>query len=175
MSTQRTAVLGALALLVATLALAAPREGRGRERARTYLVVRLAETLDLSDEKALQISKLLRASEAKRNELTDRRTGIEGRLRELLNQKPLDPTALGALVEEATRLDEQTALLPEQTIGEVLRILTPEQQARLVLFRPELQRQIRRALHQRLKPGAPRRRARLRATEGSLAERETSR
>jgi hypothetical protein len=126
-------------------------EASGRQRARTFLLVRLAEALQLPDEKALQLSRILRSEDDRRRELRMKRDGVAERLQAVLAQTPVDATALGKLVAETNEIDEQIALIPEHAMREAQKILTPEQQARLALFRPELQKQIRRALQERLR------------------------
>ena len=138
-----------LALLLPTLAGAQPTVGRPRDRARTFLVVRLAEALDLSDDKALQLSAIIRKSDEQRQQLRGQRKETEGKLREALAKTPIDQAALTKLITDANALDQQLALLPEQSFKEAQQILTVEQQAKLILVRPELQSQIRRAVRRR--------------------------
>lgn len=129
-------------------------KGRGRDRARTFLVVRLAEELNLPDDKALQVSRIIRETDERRLALVEKRQAVETKLRAALEGPTPDTAALGTLIAEANQIDEEIALVPEHTMREAQKVLTPEQQARLVLFRPELNRQIRRALTRRAGAGA---------------------
>src|SRR6185295_8611883 len=81
-------VLLAAALLLPRIASAEAPSTPGRDRARTFLVIRMAEELDLSDEKALQVSGVLRRSEDRRRELTAQRDQIESQLRAALEHSP---------------------------------------------------------------------------------------
>jgi Spy/CpxP family protein refolding chaperone len=131
-----------------------PDADSGRSRMRTFLVLRISEALELPDEKALQISKILRDTDDKRRALVAQRRDVERNLRSALQQKGTDPTAIAKLVAQANDLDSQIAMLPESSFRQVQELLTPEQQARLVLLRPELQAQIRRNVERRLRERA---------------------
>ena len=128
-----------------------PEADAGRSRMRTFLVLRISEALELPDEKALQISKILRDTDDKRRALVAQRRDVERNLRTDLQQKGTDPNAIAKLVAQANELDSQIAMLPESSFRQVQELLTPEQQARLVLLRPELQAQIRRNVERRLR------------------------
>ena len=126
----------------------------GRDRARTYLMLRVVDALDLSDEKALQMRDILRRADDRRLDLTQQRDGLEAKLRGALAQKPVDTAALGSLVGESHAVQRELAALPERTFGEAQRILTVEQQAKLLLFRRDLQGEIRQAIRGRAAPAA---------------------
>lgn len=147
----------ACSLLLSSLqpspAAAQPPEGRGRDRARTFLVLRLADALNLSDEKALQIGSILRQNDELRQQLRQQRSELETKIHAALDSKPVDDDALAKLVTSANDIDHQLALLPEKSFQDAQKILTVEQQARLILFRPELQNQVRRAIRRRFQGG----------------------
>lgn len=122
-----------------------------RERMRTFLVLRIADALHLPDDKALQISKILRDAEDRRQTLVAQRREVEHGLQSALDgQGKTDPAALGKLVAQANDIDNQIALIPEASFRQVQDLLTVDQQARLVLLRPELQNQIRQNVERRL-------------------------
>jgi hypothetical protein len=60
------------------------------------------------------------------------------------------------LVDEGNGIDQKIALIPEDTFHEMQKVLTVEQQARLMLFRRELQGEIRRAIQGRRGSGGRR-------------------
>jgi hypothetical protein len=126
----------------------------GRDRARTYLMLRVVDALDLSDQKALQMREILRRADDRRLDLTQQRDGLEAKLRGALAQKPIDTAALGTLVGESHAVQRELAALPERTFGEAQRILTVEQQAKLLLFRRDLQGEVRQAIRRRAAPAA---------------------
>lgn len=148
-----TSWLFALALLAPGLAMAQPSSTPGRDRARTFLVLRLTDELDLSDEKALQVSGIMRRAEDKRRELGSQRDEIEKQLRAALAKSPPEEAVLTKLIGQANDIDQQSSQALENTYREIQKSLTVEQQAKLVLFRPELRRQVRGALRKRVHPG----------------------
>ena len=121
-----------------------------RANMRTFLVLRISEALDLPEDKALQISRILRDAEDKRRDLVGQRRAVERTLRSALEAKTVDPGAASTLIAQANELDSQIAMIPENSFRQVQGLLTVEQQARLVLLRPELQSQIRRNVERRL-------------------------
>jgi hypothetical protein len=153
--TTQCIVLLALAALP-RLAAAGPPAERPRDRARTFLVVRLAEALKLSDEEALKLGGVIRQSDERRQQLITRRWALEERLTAALEKTPPDTTELAKLVAEGSELDQQLALVPEDTFRELQKTLTIEQQARLIIVRRELQGEVRRAMHRRLGGTPPR-------------------
>lgn len=146
------------ALLLPAVALARP--GRGgpdpepRSRVRTYLVLRIAEELDLSEEKALELSRALRKVDQRREELERKRRDVEDRLRRALEGAEGD-SQLNPLIDEALKIDRELALLPQRGIEDAMDLLTPEQRARLVLFQPQLRKEVRRAVRRRLQRRPP--------------------
>jgi Spy/CpxP family protein refolding chaperone len=120
-----------------------------RERARTFLVLRIVDALNLNDQDALKVSTIVRQSDERRQQLVKQRQGLEDQLRAALAKKPIDPAELGKLVGEGNDIDQKIALIPEDTFHEMQKILTVEQQAKLILFRRELQGEIRRAIQGR--------------------------
>ena len=120
-----------------------------RERARTFLVLRIVDALNLNDQDALKVSAIVRQSDEHRQQLVNQRQALEDQLRTALAKKPADPTELGKLVSAGTDIDQKIALVPEDTFRELQKVLTVEQQAKLMLFRRELQGEIRRAVQGR--------------------------
>jgi uncharacterized membrane protein len=130
--------LAAAAILVPLVAIA---EGPHREperdfgsRGRLLLVLRMADELGLSDEKALAVSRVLKDAEAKRDELHAKRRELEKQIRDALAQKK-DDAALGKLIDQAVDLDRQRAKEMEDSFTSLKKILTVQEQAKLVLMR----------------------------------------
>lgn len=151
----RTIVMMTLGLLALPLLseARAEKQDRAHDRWRTFLVLRLTEELDLSDEKALELSRIIKKEAARRAELQGKRKEVEDQVRAALERTPADTAEMARLVQEANRIDEEIALVPERTLREVQKVLTPEQQARLVLFRPALREQMRKSLRKRFREG----------------------
>jgi Spy/CpxP family protein refolding chaperone len=138
-------------LLAATLgATSAPP---ARDRAHTYLMLRVVDALDLTDDKALQMRDILRRADARRLTLSSQRDALDVKLRTALNTTPVDSAALSQLVADTHNVQSQLASLPEATFDEAQKILTVEQQAKLLLFRRDLQGEVRQAIRRRASSG----------------------
>lgn len=128
---------------------AQPTEETWRDRARTFLVVRIADALKLEDQDALKVSAVVRQSDDHRRELMKQRESLEEKLRTALAKQPPDGTELAKLVATGNDLDQKLALVPEETFRELQKVLSVEQQAKLMLLRRELQGEIRHAMQRR--------------------------
>ena len=146
---RRPTIALACLLACATLAPAADPPPPGRDRAHTFLMLRVVDALNLSDEKALQMRDILHRADEHRLELTKKRDALDAKLRSALAQTPLDTTALATLVGEAHAVQRELATAPEHTFVEAQKILTVEQQAKFLLFRRDLQGEVRQALRRR--------------------------
>jgi hypothetical protein len=144
--------LTALVALPAVAQQPTPHSGRHRERARTFLVVRIADALKLNDQDALKVAAVVRASDEHRQDLQRQREALEARLRSAL-KKPESATDLTQLISQGNDLDQQLALVPENTFHELQTLLTVEQQAKLLLLRRDLQGEVQRAMYRRLGAG----------------------
>jgi len=106
-------LLFALAVLVPLVAIAeGPKHGPEKDfgsRGRLILVLRMADELGLSDEKALAVSHALKEVEEKRDELRDKRRELDKQLTDALAQKKPDDAALSKLIDQAIDLDRQRA------------------------------------------------------------------
>ena len=150
----KTLILITAILLAPTSSLAEPTQTPpARDRARTFLVLRLAEELNLPEDKALEVSAVIRKNDQHRGELDGQREQVEKQIRIALDHNPPDDAALSKLVSQANEIDQQLAQIPENGYREIQKLLTVEQQAKLVLFRPQLRRQIRGAMRRRLEGG----------------------
>jgi Spy/CpxP family protein refolding chaperone len=144
-----TTLVLAVTLACVSLGAAADSTPPGRDRARTYLMLRVVDALNLSDEKALEMREILRRADDRRLELTRQRDGLDARLRAAVAQNPIDDAAVTHLVAEARAVQRELADLPEHTFSQAQRILTTEQQAKFLLFRRDLQGEVRQALRKR--------------------------
>ena len=147
-------MLGLLAGAVTHAASPVPAQ----DRARTYLMMRLVDALDLPDDKALALRAIFRKADERRIELVAKRQNIDKELRAALSRPDKDQAQLAKLVEEASTVDRDLAAVAEDSFRDAQKDLTVEQQAKLVLLRRELQGQVREAVRRRLgqrggKPG----------------------
>jgi hypothetical protein len=148
----RRAVLVGLVCLAGMRVAVAADAPRARDRARTYLMLRVVEALNLSDEKALEMRGILRRADARRVELEQKRDALETALRDTLKQPAHDDATLTRMVSDARAVQRGLAELPEHTFAEAQKILTVDQQAKLLLFRRDLQGEVRQALRHRAAP-----------------------
>ena len=137
------------ALLVSGVVIAEPEPVR--DRARTYLVLRLVDALDLPEEKALALRDVFRHWDQERERLLRDRAATHEKLHAALDKKPPDPVALKALVVAAVAFDRELATLPERSFAAAEKLLTVEQQAKLLLLRRDLQGQVHTAVRHRLR------------------------
>ncbi|MGH7893041.1 MAG: Spy/CpxP family protein refolding chaperone [Candidatus Binatia bacterium] len=153
----RPALFGFVCLLAAGVGIPPARADVSpeRDRARTFLMLRVVDALDLSDEKALQMREILRRADDRRLELSTKRDTLEAQLRAAVAHLPRDESALTKLVDDTHAVQHELATLPEHTFAEAQKILTVEQQAKLLLFHRDLQGQVRQALRRRQAPPRP--------------------
>ena len=118
-----------------------------RERTRTFLVLRLSEHLDLDDETALKVSRILRDSDQERRRLQAERRKLSDEIEGTLDKGAVE--GLPGLIDSVDKIDRELMLLPAGSFEEIASLLTVEQRARLVLLRESLHREIRRTLHRR--------------------------
>jgi hypothetical protein len=138
----------ALALVSSPVHAAAPEPAR--DRARTYLMLRLVDALDLPDDKALALRTIFRKADERRVALLSSRQALDKQLRAALARPDKDSAELTRLVGEINGVDRQLADVAEDSFDEAQKLLTVEQQAKLLLLRRELQGQVRDAMRRRL-------------------------
>ena len=142
-----TVALTPLATLAQPPESGTPEAGPGR--ARMFLVLRIADALKLSEPDALKVSTVIRQADDRRQALITQRQALEEKLRAALARKPVDTTELTPLIASGYDLDQKLAMIPEDSFRDLQNALTVEQQARLLLFRRELQGEIRSAIRGR--------------------------
>ena len=144
---RRCAAVGVL--LATSLVYAEPEPSR--DKARTYLILRLVEALDLPAEKALALRDVFRHWDQEREGLLKRRDVTHEKLRTALAKKPTESTGLQALTDDAVAIDRELATIPERSFAAAAKLLTLEQQARLLVLRRDLQGQVHQAVRHRLR------------------------
>ncbi len=117
-----------------------PRHPHGR--ARLFLVLRIADELELSDEKALAVDHALEAAEKKREELHKKRHELNDQLRAELDKPKPDDAKLTKLIDQSLAFDRERAQSLEESFNGLKKILTVPQQAKLVLLRARMYREI---------------------------------
>jgi len=114
---------------------------------RLYLVLRMADELNLSDEKALAVSRILKEGDDKREMLRKKRAELEDKIRDALAQSKPDAAALGKLVDQATEMHKEQGRIADESFTALKKVLTVEEQAKLVLLRSRLHHDFRFHMH----------------------------
>jgi hypothetical protein len=150
---KRAGWLAALLLACPLYALADPTgpdvdKGHGPDGPRLFLVLRMAEALDLSDDKALAVSRILKEADEKRDELRRKRFELEDKIRGALKQSKPDDAALAKLIDQSSELHKQQERVAEDSFNALKKVLTVEQQAKLVLLRSRLRHEFGPHMHE---------------------------
>ena len=95
-----------------------------QDRARTYLMMRLVDALDLPDDKALALRAIFRKADERRIELVAKRQKIDKELRAALSRPVKDQAQLAKLVEEASTVDRDLASVAEDSFRDAQKDLT---------------------------------------------------
>ncbi len=137
-------VLVVVALLPILASADSPKPGAGPAHGpggRLFLVLRMTDELGLSDEKALAVSHILKQGDEKREELRKKHMELEKQIRDALAKPKPDSAALTALVDHAMELHKQQEQIAEDSFTALRKVLTVEEQAKLVLLRSRLRRE----------------------------------
>ena len=135
-------LMGVFVAVFVTTSLAEEEErGKRRERARMALVLRIVEALDLSDEKALQVGKILKQGAMRREALRTQRRALAPELKAAVESE--DATKIDAAVRKARQVDRQVIAIAGQNFDEIEALLTPVERGKLALLLPEIDKQLR--------------------------------
>jgi Spy/CpxP family protein refolding chaperone len=137
-------VLAVAALLPILASADPPKLGAGPAHGpggRLFLVLRMTDELGLSDEKALAVSHILKQGDEKREELRKKHIDLEKQIRDALAKPKPDSAALTALVDQAVELHKQQVQIADDSFAELRKVLTVEEQAKLVLLRSRLRKE----------------------------------
>ena len=148
-----TVVAAVLATGSIALAQEDPRPRRA-DRARTFLVLRIAEELDLSDEKALQISSIFEKASERRRALRAERAALSPQLESAI--AAADEATIADLVSKAREIDRKLLLVVADSFEEVDSVLTVVERGKLALLVPQIQDQLRRGGRRSRRDGPPR-------------------
>jgi Spy/CpxP family protein refolding chaperone len=111
-------------------------------RGRLFLVLRIADALNLSDEKTLAVNHVLQQAEEKRHALREQRMAVNKQIHDALGQSKPDEAALTKLIDQAIDLDHQQQRAGEDAFNSLKKILTVPEQAKLVLLRSKLRHEV---------------------------------
>jgi hypothetical protein len=135
-------VIAAVVLVGSGLRAGAGDRPRRDDRVRTLLVLRIAEELDLGDEKALKISRILKEGEERRDALRDQREALAPQLTAAI--EAADEDAIAKLVADARELDRKMMLVASESFAEMDSVLSVVERGKLTLLLPEIRKQLRR-------------------------------
>ena len=124
------------------------RKAHGPDGPRLFLVLRMADDLELSDEKALAVSRVLKEADEKRDQLRKKRFELEDQIREALKKSKPDEAALAKLIDQSNELHKQQERVAEDSFTALKKVLTVEQQAKLVLLRSRLRHEFGTRMHE---------------------------
>lgn len=128
-------------ILAASAAAAIGEDQRGEGRARTLLVLRIAEDLGLTDDKAMAIDRLLTAAQARRREIQSNRSALAPELAKAVEAG--ESNTIEALVAKARDIDREMLLVVADVFEEIGNVLPVAERGKLTLLIPELQRELR--------------------------------
>ncbi len=127
--------------LAATTAVAEGDRSHRADRARTFLVLRIAEALELSDAKALEISGIFKTAGEQRRAIAKERQAMRPSLEAAIDAG--EASSIDELVAKAHAIDRRMLLVVSDSFAEVNKVLTPVQRGKLALLIPQVQEQLR--------------------------------
>jgi hypothetical protein len=164
MRTWIAAVLLALAVGSAAPAVAQPRRQGGaggvierreqvKKRIRAMRAYTLTEELSLDDQTAGKLFPVLARYDDETDKLLEKRVDVQRRLRRADGLR--DPRAVDRLIDEALANQRGLWDLEDRKIGELRKILTPAQTAKLLVVLPAIDRRIQNQLRKAITQGRP--------------------
>ncbi|RKZ26482.1 hypothetical protein DRQ26_04350 [bacterium] len=111
------------------------------ERIETVKMWKLTEALDLSEEQAAKLFPVMNRANKRRKEIKSRQMELFGVLRDALDSGA-DSTELLSILDEMTDLKNQECELQIDFLSQIKQILSPEQQAKYVMFEVEFKKRM---------------------------------
>ena len=124
-----------------------------KKKIRALRAYTLTEELQLDETSAGKLFPVLAKYDDELDRLLQQRADIERRLKTSDNVK--DPKALNTLIDESVANQKAFWESQERRVGELRKILTPAQTARLLVVLPEFERRIQNQLQRAIKGGGP--------------------
>lgn len=132
-----------------------PPEHQAREKLEALRIWRLTEELNLTEEQSAEFFPRLRRLRLLREERQEKRRALINRLEEGLKSRATAPQ-LRAMLDSLEAMEEDFRRSETALRRELSRVLTVEQQVRLLLFQEHFERQTRQIIRQLGRPGRPR-------------------
>jgi len=117
-----------------------------RERMNILRAMKLTDALGLDEVTAERFFPLLHRYDERLTPLHRQQGDLVMRLRAEVDTGRPDAARLGKIIDDLLTLRRQVAALEDERIREVRKVLTPVQQARLVLVMPRIERDLRRTV-----------------------------
>ena len=118
------------------------RRSELRERMRMLRMWRLTEFLNLDEKTAARFFPILNRYDNERENLIKQKRKTLLKLREALRAEKTDPKTLAKLVDKVNRLNDAFINLSRREQAELSKVLTLEQQAKLLLFKSEFEKRL---------------------------------
>ncbi|RLA84900.1 MAG: hypothetical protein DRG40_05435 [Deltaproteobacteria bacterium] len=129
-----------------------PKEKRVRERIQMLRMWKLTEELDLTEKEAAELFPIFGKYEKKRAKLHHQRRRLLDKLRGLI-QKGAPPERINEVIRKLEANYRELSRMREEEWEEVKRVLTPDQQARYILFHERFARDMWRMIQKKRKKG----------------------
>ncbi|MBL93543.1 MAG: hypothetical protein CMH56_17215 [Myxococcales bacterium] len=129
------------------------RRAKVEKKIRTFLVVELTDALELSDELAVKLSGTIKTTQAEQHKLREKAHKQMEALKEMLEDEKSGDSALKKQADKARKAMKKARKMDEALFDAISQLLTPRQQAKLVLVGPKIQGKIHRMLQKARKGG----------------------
>lgn len=130
-----------------------PQRGQGKNRARLQQRIelmkmwKLTQALDLNEETAQKLFPVINQFDERERQLRMSRRDLIKQLREELAKETADPDAIRKLVDEVKKNELEMAQSHNQQLDEMSKILNEEQMAKLIVFVPQFERNIKQLMY----------------------------
>ena len=125
------------------------------ERIRVMRIARLTEALGLDEATAQRFFPILNKYDQKLQPIHQMQADLTRELAQETQSPRPNEQKINAAIEELLRLRQQAQAIELERIRDVRRVLTPVQQARLVLALPQIERQLWRQVRRAMNPNLP--------------------
>jgi hypothetical protein len=144
--------------LTATPALA--QKGAGvreeiKEKIRAMRIARLITVMNLDESETARLTPILDRTYDQIGAIGRDSGQIRRELRQLINAQQRDDGRMNGLIDRLVANKAKIEELENQMIGEVRKVLTPTQVARMVVVLPEINHEIQQQIRNAVRPGAP--------------------
>jgi len=138
----------AILLLMTGLVLAQMPDKPDRDRLEMMKMWRLTDELNLTEEQAEKFFPKYRALMSDLEDVTKQENELMKQIGELSEEKEVDSEKLYSLVKQVSDFEKKKLDIKYEFFMETGKILTPEQQARHVVFERQFRRQLRRGIRE---------------------------